>query len=174
MAVLAPMPRARVRTATIVKPGLRRRSRKAWRSSRQRLVIVIPQKHKTTTRGKGLAAKGMAEEARVRSTLKKRAAQGRPLQSRECAGKAHFCSRISWELPDWLRFWQRFAREHFVAVGGQVDEARYDYGHLLHVRLLNALVYVHVGVVGAGVVVHGILDELEAGEADGVVGEMIR
>src|SRR6266513_1210954 len=34
MAVLAPIPRARVKTATRVKPGLRRRNRKAWRRSR--------------------------------------------------------------------------------------------------------------------------------------------
>src|SRR5260221_6460947 len=42
MAVLAPIPRARVRTATKVKPGLRRRNRKAWRRSRQNEVIAFP------------------------------------------------------------------------------------------------------------------------------------
>ena len=38
---------------------------------------------------------------------------------------------------------------------------------------LQALVGVHVGVVGAGLVVHRVLDELEAGNADGVEGEVI-
>src|SRR3982074_2805965 len=42
MAVLAPIPRARVRTATKGKPGLRRRNRKAWRRSRQNEVIASP------------------------------------------------------------------------------------------------------------------------------------
>src|SRR6266478_457661 len=42
MAVLAPIPRARVRTEMMVKPGLRRRNRKAWRRSRQNEVIASP------------------------------------------------------------------------------------------------------------------------------------
>src|SRR5579859_1022561 len=53
MAVLAPMPSARVRTATTVKPGLRRKRRKAWRRSRRRLVILIPQHDKTSETSKG-------------------------------------------------------------------------------------------------------------------------
>src|SRR6267154_4916165 len=48
MAVLAPIPRARVRTATRVKPGLRRRNRKAWRRSRQNEIIVSPWLYQTT------------------------------------------------------------------------------------------------------------------------------
>src|SRR5260370_42360003 len=48
MAVLAPIPRARVRTATRVKPGLRRRNRKAWRRARQSEVIASPWQYKTT------------------------------------------------------------------------------------------------------------------------------
>src|SRR5579863_7617168 len=42
MAVLAPMPSARVRMATTVKPGLNRSRRNAWRRSRKRLVILSP------------------------------------------------------------------------------------------------------------------------------------
>src|SRR6267143_6739961 len=48
MAVWAPIPRARVRTATKVKPGLRRRNRKAWRRSRQSEVIAAPWQYQTT------------------------------------------------------------------------------------------------------------------------------
>src|SRR6266567_6469657 len=42
MAVLAPMPRARVRTEMMAKPGLRRRRRKAWRRSCQNEAIASP------------------------------------------------------------------------------------------------------------------------------------
>src|SRR5881296_1734052 len=72
-----------------------------------------------------------------------------------------------------LRLGQGLARNHFVAIGGQVDEGSDDHGHLLHVRLLDALVDVHVGMVGARVVVQRVLDELKAGEADGVEGQVV-
>src|SRR5438445_6532452 len=65
-----------------------------------------------------------------------------------------------------LRFGQGLARDHFVAVGGQVDERSDDHGHLLHVRLLNALVDIHVGMVSARVVVQRILNKLKTGQAD--------
>src|SRR5439155_13772382 len=42
MAVLAPMPSARVRTEMMVKPGLRRRRRKAWRRLCQNEAILTP------------------------------------------------------------------------------------------------------------------------------------
>src|SRR5207244_12255102 len=48
MAVLAPMPSARVRTEMMVKPGLRRRSRKAWRRLCQNEAISTPWEYKTT------------------------------------------------------------------------------------------------------------------------------
>src|SRR6266446_2064690 len=48
MAVLAPMPRARVRTEIMAKPGLRRRRRKAWRRSCQNEAIASPWQYKTT------------------------------------------------------------------------------------------------------------------------------
>src|SRR5260370_32090248 len=47
IAVLAPIPRASVRTATRVKPRLRRRNRKAWRRSRQSEVIASSWQYKT-------------------------------------------------------------------------------------------------------------------------------
>src|SRR6059058_1334059 len=72
-----------------------------------------------------------------------------------------------------LRLGQGLARDHFVAVGGQVDEASDDDGHLLHVRLLNALVDVHVGMVSARVVVQRILDKLKTGQADRIEGQVI-
>src|SRR5580692_12925930 len=86
--------------------------------------------------------------------------------SKAASRKASEDTRGAW-------FWQWFALDHFVAVGGQVDEARDDDRHLLHVWFLNALVDVHVGVMRARVVVHGILDELEAREPDGVVRKMV-
>src|SRR5207302_3539589 len=72
-----------------------------------------------------------------------------------------------------LRFGQGLARDHFVAVGGQVDERSDDHGHLLHVRLLNALVDVHVGMMSARVVVQRILDESKTGQADGIESKVI-
>src|SRR6266480_3787132 len=47
IAVWAPMPSARVRTVIMVKPGLRRRRRKAWRRSCQNKAISVPWLYKT-------------------------------------------------------------------------------------------------------------------------------
>ena len=66
-----------------------------------------------------------------------------------------------------------FAGEHLVALGGVVDEDRLYGGELLEVGGLEALDGVFVGVVGAGFVVHIVLNELEAGEADGVEAEVV-
>ena len=66
-----------------------------------------------------------------------------------------------------------FAGHHLVALGGVVEEDGFDDGGLLEVGGVEAVYGVHVRVVGAGLVVHGVLDELEAGEADGVVGEVV-
>src|SRR5579862_6337407 len=41
IAVLAPMPRARAATATVVKPGLAIKTRKEWRRSERRLLIPL-------------------------------------------------------------------------------------------------------------------------------------
>ena len=67
----------------------------------------------------------------------------------------------------------RFARDHLVAHGGVVDEGRFDRCGLLEVGRLEALVNILVRVVGAGFIVERILNELEAGKADGVEGDMI-
>src|SRR3984957_19903978 len=41
MAVLAPMPSARAATATVVNPGLAARTRREWRRSETRLLMLI-------------------------------------------------------------------------------------------------------------------------------------
>ena len=61
-----------------------------------------------------------------------------------------------------------FARNHLVAHGGVVEEDGLDGGDLREIGRLQALVGVHVGVVSAAFVVGRILNELEAGQADGV------
>ena len=67
-----------------------------------------------------------------------------------------------------LRFRQRLARQHLGAIGRVVDK-RSDDGRRLHqVAGLDAVVDVHIGVVRARVVVHRVLNELEAGQAHGV------
>lgn len=40
--------------------------------------------------------------------------------------------------------WQRFSRNHLVAIRRQVDPRRNNHRHLLHVRFLNAFVEVHI------------------------------
>src|ERR1051326_6876523 len=60
-------------------------------------------------------------------------------------------------------FFDRLAREHLVALRRHVHKRRHDYRHLLKVFRLEAIVDVHVGVVGARVVLDGVLYELEAG-----------
>jgi hypothetical protein len=59
-------------------------------------------------------------------------------------------------------FGRGFPRD-FIAVGSHVDEGGDDDGNLPNVRFLDALVDVHVGMVGARVVIQWILDELKAG-----------
>src|SRR5437763_8303899 len=65
------------------------------------------------------------------------------------------------------------ARELRVEHGGLVDEGGHDGGGLLHVVRLYALEGVLRRVVRARVVVNRVLYELEAGQADGVEGEVI-
>jgi hypothetical protein len=64
--------------------------------------------------------------------------------------------------------------QHLVAHGCVVDEDRFD-GRNLAFRSPGSEVFVDVliGVVGAGFVVEWVLDELEAGDADRVEGEMV-
>src|SRR5215831_2408398 len=47
IAVFAPMPSARARTATMVKPGLLIRTRKEWRTSANRVSIIAYTKRRT-------------------------------------------------------------------------------------------------------------------------------
>ena len=66
-----------------------------------------------------------------------------------------------------------FAREHVVCHGCVVEEGCHDYGGLLQVVFLNPVHHVLIGVVGAGVVFDGVLDELKAGDTDGIEGDVI-
>src|SRR5580658_291881 len=61
---------------------------------------------------------------------------------------------------------QRLARDHLFPHGGVIDEDGFHHSHLLQVRWLQVFIRVHVGMVGACRVVHVILDELEARDAD--------
>src|SRR5271165_2682918 len=63
---------------------------------------------------------------------------------------------------------KRFTREHLVAHGGVVDESGFDERGLGQVFGLQAFVGVHVRMMCARGIVERVLDELKAGEADGV------
>lgn len=67
-----------------------------------------------------------------------------------------------------------FAGHHLFAFRGVVEEDRLDDRGLHQVSRVEAFDGVHIGVVGTCLVVHGVLDELEARQADGVEGEMVR
>src|SRR5579862_2594646 len=73
------MPSASVSTATMVKPGLSRSSRNAWRRSRKRLVMASPRidrahhRNQTTGGAKGLAKRAGAEVTCRGKGLAKRA-----------------------------------------------------------------------------------------------------
>src|SRR5437867_556356 len=162
IAVLAPIPRARVRTEMMVKPGLRRRNRKAWRRSRQNEVIASPCLYQTM--GEAECHVELAPRMAIQRSFF--GGEGRPPRRRPYTGLSRLGARG-------LRFGQGLARDHFVAVGSHIDKGCDDHGHLLHVRLLNAFIDVHVRVVGARVVVQRILDELKAGEAHSIEGEVI-
>src|ERR1700691_5453868 len=88
------------------------------------------------------------------------------------AGVAGGCGWVqAWQwgilLVAQLGMRERFARDHFVAHGGVVDENGLDGGDLLQVSGNEMFVRVHVGVVRAGLVVGVVLNELEARDADG-------
>src|SRR4051794_26983177 len=67
-----------------------------------------------------------------------------------------------------------FAGQLVGTRGSLINEEGFDDRHLLNIGLLNALVRVHVGVVRASVIVHRVLDELEGGQTDRVVGLVVR
>ena len=66
-----------------------------------------------------------------------------------------------------------FARQLVLDHGGLVGEGGHDDGGLFEVLGLQAVEHVGVGVVGAGTVFDGVLDELERGQLDGIEGDMI-
>src|SRR5207249_2942021 len=77
------------------------------------------------------------------------------------------------------RGWRRrlprhgLAGEHRVPRGRVIDERGHDDRGLHHVLALDPVVQVHVRVVAARLVVGLVLDELEAGQAHRVEGEMV-
>src|SRR5207249_3617115 len=121
MAVLAPIPRARVRTATRVKPGLRRRNRKACRKSRQNEAIASPCQYQTTSGSEGHG--GAAEKDGSAINVQRRGggrsgppslANARPL-ARGTA--ARLGRRALHGRARGLGFRQGLARKHFVTIG---------------------------------------------------------
>ena len=67
----------------------------------------------------------------------------------------------------------RLARQALVEHGRVVGEDRRDDGHLHDVGRGHAIVEVHVGVMGAGVVLQAVLHELEGGQAQIVEGDVV-
>jgi hypothetical protein len=65
------------------------------------------------------------------------------------------------------------ARQFLRARRRVVNEDRFDDGHLFQIGLLDAIVDIHVGVVGTGVIVHRVLNELEARQTNAVEGQVI-
>src|SRR5262249_18827478 len=74
-----------------------------------------------------------------------------------------------------FKFWMRecLARQHLIAHSCVVHKRRFHGCGLCQILFLEALVGVHVGVMGARSVVEAILDELEPWDADGVEGLVI-
>src|ERR1700682_5724684 len=77
----------------------------------------------------------------------------------------------TWRGRRWLG--QRLTRQFLRVIRGQINKRSHDNRHLLHVRFLNALINIHVGVMCARVIVHRILDKLKARKPHGVIGEMV-
>ena len=103
------------------------------------------------------------------------------MQKRECHKAAP--SSVHYRLYDcaWLpavgsSFLGGFhlpAGQFFIAHGGVPDKGGDDGGGLFEVVGHQVVVVVHVGVVRAAPVGHAILDELEAGDAHGVKGQVV-
>src|SRR5947209_18782824 len=64
----------------------------------------------------------------------------------------------------WLRWRQRLARQHLRPCSSVVNKRGDDRGSLHQVAGLNSVVHIHVGVVRTGLIIHRILNELEAGK----------
>src|SRR5579859_479466 len=65
------------------------------------------------------------------------------------------------------------AWQHGIALGGVADKDSHNDGRLLHVWFGEALISIEICVCAAGLVVAGILDELESRETDLNKGEVI-
>ena len=68
---------------------------------------------------------------------------------------------------------QALARKFFVEISGVVDEGGDDGGGLFEIIRLHAIVNVLVGMVGARVVIHRVLNELETRQPDAIERLMI-
>jgi len=68
---------------------------------------------------------------------------------------------------------QRFPRDHLIAHCGVVDEDGFNRGDLLKVRWLQALVGIHIGMVGPCLIVQRVLNKLEARDANGIKGQVV-
>src|SRR5215470_13734519 len=64
---------------------------------------------------------------------------------------------VRWPWLRWQLFFDRLAREHLVTLRRHINKRRHNHCHLLQVFRLKAVVNVHVGVVGARVVLDGVL-----------------
>lgn len=65
------------------------------------------------------------------------------------------------------------AGQHLVAHRRMIHEGSDDYSRLHHVASLDAIINIHVGVVGSGAVIDFILNELKSGQTDAVKGLMV-
>src|SRR6266851_9921987 len=72
-----------------------------------------------------------------------------------------------------LRMRERLARHHRLALAGVVEEDCLEHRALLQIERMQAIVGVHVGVVYPGVVVHRVLDVLEARQTDCVERQVV-
>ena len=64
----------------------------------------------------------------------------------------------------WVR--EGLARHHGFAFAGVVEEDCLDYRCLLEIECVQTVVGIHIGVVGSCVIVHRVLNVLEAGQTD--------
>src|SRR5258706_10297483 len=71
------------------------------------------------------------------------------------------------------RLLNRLARQHLVAHGCVVDKAGDDYADLFQIVGLQAIIHIHIRVVGARLILDRILNELESRNADGIEGLMV-
>src|ERR1700722_18446644 len=65
------------------------------------------------------------------------------------------------------------ARHHRVTLARVVEEDRFENGALLEIERMQTIEGIHVGVVGPRLIVHWILDVLEARQTNRIEGQVI-